>query len=230
MLLADRFCEDGSDNLNFEKGTPVGPIFERYREFSSIVMRLDQLVDAHGELETRHQDFHALWKRRSALVREIVHAPAPGIQDAIFKVTIVTSFLAEGELRLGLTPQCVEDCDRALARDDEIERCLKTLEPDLWGACQLVREKLAAGVTDDAALVDRWWRDFQEAVRRIADYQAQTSVGLRAKGEIFHHVWRFASETGGLSALQMSYLRDFGALAEARLHGDGLTPAHRPAH
>jgi hypothetical protein len=45
-----------------------------------------------------------------------------------------------------------------------------------------------------------------------------TAVGLKAKGEIFQKVWRFANETDGLGALQMSYMRDFETLASARLH------------
>jgi hypothetical protein len=68
------------------------------------------------------------------LVREIVDVPATKIHDAVFKVTLLTSFLADGELRLALTHQCVEDCDRALVVEDETERGLKALEPGLWAA------------------------------------------------------------------------------------------------
>jgi hypothetical protein len=116
-----------------------------------------------------------------------------------------------------LTQLCVEDCDRALAVEDEAERCLRHLEPSLWSACQEVRDKLASAASEEDALTESWWRDFRDAVRAIAQYQALTPLGLRAKGEIFHEVWGFASETDSLGALQLSYMRDFSALAAARL-------------
>jgi hypothetical protein len=81
----------------------------------------------HGTPETRPHEFDELWQRRLALVREIVDVPATKIHDAVFKVTLLTSFLVDGELRLELTHQCVKDCDRALVVEDEAERCLKTL-------------------------------------------------------------------------------------------------------
>ena len=61
--------------------------------------------------------------------------------------------------------------------------------------------------TAGAALWESWWRELRDAVWATARYQALTSVGLKAKGEIFPQVWRFANETDGLGALQMSYLR-----------------------
>jgi len=68
-----------------------------------------------------------------ALVREIVDVPATKIHKAIFKVTLLPSFLADGELRLELTHQRVEDCDRALVVEGETERGLKASEPGMWG-------------------------------------------------------------------------------------------------
>jgi len=72
--------------------------------------------------------------------------------------------------------------------------------------------------TAGAAIRESWWRELRDAVWAIARYQALTSVGLKAKGEVFQEVWRFANETDGLGALQMSYMRDFETLASARLH------------
>ena len=73
--------------------------------------------------------------------------------------------------------------------------------------------------TDGTAIPESWWRELRDAVWAIARYQeVLTSVGLKAKGEIFQKVWRFANETDGLGALQMSYMRDFKTLASARLH------------
>lgn len=56
-------------------------------------------------------------------------------------------------------------------------------------------------------------------MRAIARYEAMTPVGLKAKGEIFQEVLRFASATEGLSALQMSYMQDFRFLAYYRMNG-----------
>ena len=60
------------------------------------------------------QELDALWERRSQLARELVDTPAPTIAEIVFKMTIVSSLVSEGEVRLGLTPQCVEECERAL--------------------------------------------------------------------------------------------------------------------
>jgi len=62
----------------------------------------------------------------------------------------------------------------------------------------------------------------REAILAIAGHQAATSLGLKAKGEIFHELWRVADETEALGALQMSYLSDFRALASARLSDEPL--------
>jgi hypothetical protein len=217
-MLHDCFYEVVKDNPILGESASCGVIFDRYRELSSIAMRLDQIEAEHGAAETRPHEFDELWQRRLALVREIVDAPATKIHDAVFKVTLLTSFLVDGELRLALTHQCVEECDRALLVGDETELRLEALEPGLWAACERVRKDLAAAPTDGAAIPEAWWRELRDAVWAIADCQALTSVGLKAKGEIFQEVWRFANETDGLGALQMSYLRDFGTLASARLH------------
>jgi hypothetical protein len=76
--------------------------------------------------------------------------------------------------------------------------------------------------TDGAIIPESWWRELRAAVWAIARYQALTSVGLKAKGEIFQEVWRFANEIDGLGALQMSYMRDFETLAFARLDNELL--------
>ena len=122
------------------------------------------------------------------------------------------------ELRLGLTHLCAEDCDRALVVEDEIERDLKAIEPGSSAACERVRKDLGVAATDGTAVPESWWRESRDAVWAIARYQALTSVGLKAKGEIFQEVWRFPNEIDGLGALQMSYMRDFETLASARLY------------
>ena len=76
--------------------------------------------------------------------KEIVDAAAPTIQDVLMKVAMTASLLSEGELWVGLTPQCLEECDRALAQEGHGEQCLKALEPELWALCQRVQEQTAA--------------------------------------------------------------------------------------
>jgi hypothetical protein len=222
MLELDRFSEDADEDPLWDDDASRGVIFAGYRELSSIAMRLDRIEAEHGAVETRPHEFDELWQRRLALVREIVNAPATKIRDAMFKMSLLTSFLADGELRLALTCQCVEDCDQALVVEDETERDLKALEPGLWAACERVRKDLAVTPTDGTAIPESWWRELRDAVWAVARHQALTSVGLKAKGEIFHEVWCFASETDGLGALQMSYMRDFKTLASARLHKERL--------
>ena len=88
--------------------------------------------------------------------------------------------------------------------EDETERGLEALEPGLWAACERVRKDLAVAPTDGTATPESWWRELRDAVWAIARYQALTSVGLKPKGEILQEVRRFANETDGLGALQMS--------------------------
>jgi hypothetical protein len=116
-----------------------------------------------------------------------------------------------------LTPQCLRDCDRALAVDGEDEQCVKTLEPDLWTACLRVREQIAEADDDTETLGLTWWRDLHNLVSEIAGYEAMTRAGLRAKGQVFQDLFDFASLIDGLSALQISYVLDFGNLAYRRL-------------
>jgi hypothetical protein len=222
MLELDRFLENGDDDLILAESASRGVIFDRYRELSSIDMRLDQIEVEHGAVDARPPEYGELWKRRSALVREIVDAPMPAIRDAIFKMSLLGSFLGL-ELRLALTHECVEDCDRAVAVEEETERGLKALEPGLWAACEHVREHLAAAPTDGTAMPGSWSRELRDAVWAIARHQALTSVGLKAKGEIFQEVWGSADETERLDTLQMSYMRDFRALAAARLRKEHLS-------
>ena len=229
MLDLGRFFENADDDAMLGDVGSQSVIFDRYRELTLICTRLDQIGAEHGAVETRPHEFDELWQRRLALVRDIVDAPATKIRDAVFKTRLLTSFLADGELRLALTCQCVEDCDRALVVEGETERGLKALEPDLWNACERVRESLAVAPTDGTALPESWWRELQDGVWAIARHLALTPVGLRAKGEIFHELWLFAEETELWGALQMSYLRDFDALAAARLSDEGFARAQRKA-
>jgi hypothetical protein len=224
MLDLDRCFEDEEDYRIWAESASCGVIFDRYRELSSIDIRLDQIEVEHSAVDAPPQEYGELWERRSALVREIVDSPAPKIRDAIFKMSLLSSFLAGGglELRLALTRECVEDCERAVAVEEETERGVRALEPGLWAACERVREHLAAKPTDANAIPESWFRELRDTVRAIACQQALTSVGLKAKGEIFQVVWGSTDETERLDALQMSYVRDFRALASARLRKERL--------
>jgi hypothetical protein len=103
------------------------------------------------------------------------------------------------------------------------------LEPALWSSCQQIRQKLAATAAEDFEFSETWWDEVCEGVHAAACHQARTPVGLRAKGEIFREIWLFAEETELWRALQMSYMRDFGALAAARLHSEGCARSRRKA-
>ena len=135
-----------------------------WRRFSAIVPRLGkpgpglaQLLricggDVASEAESRRcratririDDIDALWRKRAELAKRIVDAAAPTIQELLLKVAMTASLLSEGEVGVGLTPQCLEECDRALAQEGDGEQCLKALEPELWALCQRVEEQTAA--------------------------------------------------------------------------------------
>jgi hypothetical protein len=216
MLELDRFLENGDNNLILAESASCGVMFDRYRELSSIDTRLDQIEVEHSAVVTRPHEFGELLERRSALVQEIVDAPAPKIGDAIFKMSLLSSLLGF-QVRLALTRECVEECDRTIAVEEETERGVKALEPGLWAACEHVREHLARARAVGTVMPESWSRELRDAVRAIACHQALTSVGLKAKGEVFQEVWSSTDQTERLDALQMSYMRDFRALASARL-------------
>jgi len=107
MLGLDRFFEDADDDPISAESASRGVIFDRYREFSALARRLEADEKSLG-MATHSQELEALWERRSQLARELVDTPAPAIPDVVFKMTIVSSLVEDGEVRLGLTQQCVE--------------------------------------------------------------------------------------------------------------------------
>jgi hypothetical protein len=228
MLGPDRFFENADDDPMSGDNAPYGVIFDRYRDYSALVKRLEVDGTSLGT-ETHSQELEALWERRSQLARELVDTPAPAIADVVFKMTIVSSLVAEGEVRLGLTQQCVEECERTLPVETVGEQVFMELEPALWNSCKQILQRLVAAAAEDFEFSEAWWDEVREGVRATAWHQAQTPVGLRAKAEIFHEIWRFAEETEQWGALQMSYMRDFGALAAARLRDEGCARSQRKA-
>jgi hypothetical protein len=214
-----RPSKDGDEPQRFERWSKRSAFWERWCEFAVIGSRLSQLeaeaLTGNGEEST--EEIYELWRKRAEIVTEIVDAAVATVEEAFVKVTITASLLSEGEIRVILTPQCLEDYDRALAVEGGSEQCVKVLEPDLWSACFRVREQIA-GADEDAETLDvTWWRDLRNLVKEIAGYRVMTPAGLKAKGQIFQDLIDFASSIGGLSALQMSYARDFGNLARRRL-------------
>jgi hypothetical protein len=215
-----RLSEEGDEpQQTCERWSKRSAFWERWCEFAVVVSRLNQLEaeapTGNGEEST--EEINELWRKRAELATEIVDAAVATVEEAIFKVTVTASLLSEGEIQVILTPQCLEDCDRALAVDDGGEQCVKTLEPDLWTACFRVREQIAEADEDAETLGLTWWRDLQNLVREITGYEAMTRAGLRAKGQVFQDLFDFASLMDGLIALQMSYVRDFENLAYRRL-------------
>ena len=228
MLDLDRFFEDADDDPISAERASRGVIFDRYREFSALAGRLEADETSLG-MEMHSQELEALWERRSQLARELVDTPAPAIADVVFKMTIVSSLVDDGEVRLGLTPQCVEECERALAVETVSEQCFMALEPALWNLCQQIRQRLAAAVAEGFEFSGAWWDELCDGVHAAACQEARTPVGLRAKGEIFREIWLFAEETEVWGALQISYMRDFGALAAPQLHSEDSARSRRKA-
>ena len=105
-----------------------GVIFDRYREFSSIGKRLDQIEAEYGAAERGRRVGDVM---AAAVGSGAGHCRCAGDQDrdVVFKMRLLTSFLAEGELRLALTSQCVEECERVLVVEGETDRGFMALEP-----------------------------------------------------------------------------------------------------
>ena len=152
-----------------------------------VVSRLNQLeAEAPtGNGKGGTEEINELWRKRAELATEIVDAAVATVEEAIFKVTVTASLLSDGEIRVILTPQCLEDCDRALAVDGVGAQCVKTLEPDLWTACSRVRAQIAEVDEDAETLGFTWWRDLKNLVNEIAGYEAMTRAGLRPKVRFF---------------------------------------------
>jgi hypothetical protein len=229
MLDLDRFFESADDDSMSDDSASYGAIFDRYHEFSALAQRLEADETSLG-METHSQELEALWERRAQLARELVDTPAAAIADVVMKMTVVSSLVAEGEVRLGLTHQCVEECERALPVETVGEQGFMALEPGLWSSCRQVLQRLVAAKAQDFEFSEAWWEEVREGVRATACHQARTPVGLRAKAKIFHEIWLFAEEAEMWGALQMSYMRDFRALAAARLRDDeGCAKSRRKA-
>jgi hypothetical protein len=212
-----------------------GPVWRSCYEYTVVTSRLKQIEAAEGRSD-QDEDVEALRRKRAELAKGIVDAAAPTIQELLLKVAMTASFLSEGEVGVSLTPQYLEECDRALAQVGDEEQCLGALEPELWALCQRVEELTAAlearwdcverraeeGRSNDSR--DRHslaaaWDELHESVWSVARYETMTTIGLRAKGKIFIDLMAFVTDMDGLFALQDSYLRDFDRLAYRRLHG-----------
>jgi hypothetical protein len=210
----------------------LGPVWRQLYEYTALIAQLERL-EAETETtsgERERQVLIELSRKKAQLAEEIVDAAAPTIQEVILKVTITSALLSDGDLQVGLTSQCLDDCERVLTVEGDEEQCLKTLEPELWNACAQVRKRITQAVEDPETLDAAWWMDLRDLVRTITRHEAKTQAGLKAKGQMFQELFRFASVMDGLSALQMSYLRDFGSLAYHRLHvRDAAKPKHSGA-
>src|SRR5271166_6709361 len=88
---------------------------------------LSNLYDVEAQARARgggahaDQDVDGLWRKRVEAAVDIVNAGAPTIQGVILKVAMTRFLLSESALLVGLTAQCLEECDRALSQDDRAE-------------------------------------------------------------------------------------------------------------
>src|SRR5271166_6239559 len=140
MLRGDEFIGCGSsyggDSQQSSRGWEnQGPVWRSCYEYAVVASRLKRVEAAEGHSD-QDEDIEALWRKRAELAKGIVDAAAPTIHDVLMKLAMTASLLSEGELWVGLTPQCLEECDRALAQEGHGEQCLKALEPELWALCQ----------------------------------------------------------------------------------------------
>ena len=212
------------------------PLVRCCHELSALVLQLRRAEAAKdGPKQVDH--ILALWRKRAKLAKRILAAAVSKIEDVVLKAAMTTFLLLEGDLRVVLTRQCLEECDRALAQNGDGEQCLRSLEPEFWALCDRVRRQIAA-------LAARWdcveqreevggpnraraslslstaWNETNESIWRVARYETMTPAGLRAKGTLFSDALALVGDAmDGLSALQDSYLRDFDHLAYRRLHG-----------
>src|SRR5271166_1709786 len=240
MLRGDEFigcgCSYGGDSQQSSRGWEnQGPVWRIFYEFSATASQLKRAEAPKGDSK-QVDDILALWRKRSELAKRVVEVAAPKIEDVVLKAAMIAFLLLEGDLRVGLTPQCLEECDRALAQEGDGEQCLKALESELWALCERVERQTAAlearwdcveqseeigGPNDarDGFSLARAWNELNESIWSVARYESMTPVGLRAKGTLFRDLLALVGAMDGLSALQDSYLRDFDHLAYHRLHG-----------
>ena len=245
LRIDDTVDERANDNRRFSDArgdeTQPAPLQESCDEFWAVVDQIDRIQSAEQPGDCCHEEGDRLWRARAALTQQILNAAAPTMQDLKWKIGVVEFLLSEGELRVVLTPQCLEDCDRALARETREEECFKTLEPELWSACPRLREQIAELRGALAAEGDlgnsaahsgsAWWTELRASMTRVMRHEARTRVGLRTKGELFLDLVEFASLLDGLCALQQSYLNDFKWLAHHQpLHGEPAFVSLRSAN
>jgi len=208
-------------------------------EFALVLSNLhDVEAQARGRGGGAHadQDVDGLWRKRVETAEDIVNAGAPTIQGVILKVAMTRFLLSESALLVGLTAQCLEECDRALSQDDGCEQSLEEQEPELWRLCKDVQEKIVEleeavhdqidrsedeGEVNDASpeALAFAWTQLHHSVWTVTGYETGTAAGLRAKGQLFRNLLPFLDAMGGVAALQESYFRDFEHLAYRRLHG-----------
>jgi hypothetical protein len=240
--IDDPVDERANDNQLFSEACGAEtqpPLQESCDEFWALVDRIDRIQAAEQPGDCSQEDDDCLWREREKLTQRILNAAAPTMPDLNLKIAVVRFLLTEGVLPVALTPQCIEDCDRALARETYEEECLKTLEPELWSVCLQLREQIAelrgalaveSDLGDGAAHSDgAWWTELRGSMLKVVRHQSRTRAGLRAKGQVFGDLLEFASLLDGLDALQQSYLNDFEWLAHRRLHGEPEFASRRSA-
>ena len=228
-------CGGDSPQQSSRRWENQGPLWRICYEFSVVASQLKRAEATKGDSK-QVDDIVALWRKRSELAKRIVEAAASTIEDVVLKMAMTEFLLLEGDLRVGLIPQCLEECDRALAQEGDGEPCFEALERELWALCERVEHQTAAlearwdcveqskevGGPNDARAdfsLARAWNELNESIWSVARYETMTPVGLRAKGTMFRDLLALVGAMDGLSALQDSYLRDFDHLAYRRLHG-----------
>ena len=216
-------------------------------EFALVLSNLHEVeaqAGGRGSGARADQDVEGLWRKRVEAAEDIVNAAAPTIHSVILKVAMTRFLLSESALLVGLTAQCLEECDRALSPDDGCEQNLVEQEPELWRLRKDVQEKVAelehavrdqidnsedeGGVNDASPEAIAFaWNQLHDSVRTVTRYETRTAAGLRAKGQLFRNLLPLLDAMGGVAALRASYFRDFEHLAYRRLHGENSRAPRR---
>ena len=228
-------CGGDSPQQSSRRWENQGPLRRICYEFSVVASQLKRAEATKGDSK-QVDDIVALWRKRSELAKRIVEAAASTIEDVVLKMAMTEFLLLEGDLRVGLIPQCLEECDRALAQEGDGEPCLEALERELWALCERVEHQTAAlearwdcveqseevGGPNDARAdfsLARAWNELNESIWSVARYETMTPIGLRAKGTMFRDLLALVGAMDGLSALQ--------ELIPARLRSPGISSPSR---
>ena len=199
--------------------------------FWGVVGEINCLNKSGGGAE-HEETWTQLFATRARIAARIVTCRASGLANVILKVGVMKFLLDERPHAVVLTTDCLADFDRILADGDADDA--ETLEPELWGACARVRERvdglarrLKGLAEDEEHLLDDdcdlgpIWREVQQSVLAVAGLRAEGVAGLRLKARAIEDCGLLIGLMDGFGRLQGSYLRDYQRVAVHHLRENG---------